>query len=559
MKIKINILLTSLLVLLCSCADDQATSHYDENDVVVADLLLGVSVPQQGVTRMSQQVTQTNGNNRGLGAVTIVPFAVKRQVEYNDDPKAFIINGIEDQPLTNVYYYPRCSFMKGTASVLCYAKPPKAEGASKAENGSLIFEHDEIMRPSSISFIPDAIYDASASEIPDEAMVIADYLTTIANTSTETTSWQTVKDDVFKAAFQEFIGKGTGLLPGSYPCIKGHAQAVIDYLDKFEFVDAERLELRKAIRENINNIPDDIDTEYPASIGLPDGAAVLRWMGDEFVPQTQRTSIADINAIDRFCYPAELFYYANSRLITKNDSVKLEDYKQAQSWKEILDKYDRDASVNVNTKAVAVVDSLQYGVACLKVVLNPVASALSDSKNNPIDVKSDTKHYFPLTGVVVSGQRDVDFSFMPNANSKYEDFYVYDNQVEAEGVAMDPLHTQSPVYTLLLQSPAALKINLLLEFRNDSGQDFYGKDGGVIYKGTKFYLAGVINPSLKDSYGQTRPQAFTKDEYTTISATIKTLENAYNVMPNLMNPRLEIGVELTPKWTLSTPVNIEFY
>lgn len=553
----------SLLALFYGCTDDNAAGCYDDdvvNDVVVADFALGVTVPQQDITRMSKTVTQSNGAFRGLSDAIVVPFAVKRKVEIDDDPKSFIIRGIEQSAADRLYYYPHCSFAKGSASVLCYAKASKADGAGKAENGSLLFSADERMRPSSIQISPDPIYTKPASVIPEQAQVIADYLTCIANARTAKTSWRSEKEETFKGAFQNFISLGTGLLPGSYPCVKGHVQSIIDYLDKFDSFNDDLKALREAIRDSImNKEPAHIDKHYPASIGLPDGAAVLRWMGDAFMPQTQRTSVADINSIDHFSYPAELYYYANSRLITHNDTIKYEDYQSAGVWSMVLNMFKRDPSVSVNsnTRAVAVVDPLQYGVACLKVILKPVPSSLPDAHQNLLGVKHDGKPSFPLTGIVVSGQRAVNYAFMPETTSDAEDYFIYDNQVQ--GVAMDAVQSQAPTYTLLLQSPVSMKVNLLLEFRNDSGQNFYGRNGDVIYQGSKFYLLGVINPMDKDQNGDSRPQAFTQDEYTTIHATVKTLANAYNVMPNLMNPRLEIGVELTPKWTLSTPINVEFY
>ena len=58
--------------------------------------MFGVSLPQEGVTRQSTVVTQTNRKFRGLSAIYVIPFAVTRKVEVNDQPKAFIIKGLAD-------------------------------------------------------------------------------------------------------------------------------------------------------------------------------------------------------------------------------------------------------------------------------------------------------------------------------------------------------------------------------------------------------------------------------------------------------------------------------
>ena len=49
---------------------------------------------------------------------------------------------------------------------------------------------------------------------------------------------------------------------------------------------------------------------------------------------------------------------------------------------------------------------------------------------------------------------------------------------------------------------------------------------------------------------------FTQDYTTTVNMRVTSLANAYNCMPDLLEPRLEIGVQLTTKWEQTTPTNI---
>jgi hypothetical protein len=46
---------------------------------------------------------------------------------------------------------------------------------------------------------------------------------------------------------------------------------------------------------------------------------------------------------------------------------------------------------------------------------------------------------------------------------------------------------------------------------------------------------------------------FTQDQTTTAKLRVDGLAKAYNVMPNLLSPRLEIGVTLTTDWEQTTP------
>ena len=135
-------------------------------------------------------------------------------------------------------------------------------------------------------------------------------------------------------------------------------------------VDANDIALRTAIINQIDAYNDTWDG-FPASIGLPDGAAVIRWNSDNerFEPQISNTSVADINGIDRFAYPAEIYYYGNSQIKTSNIDKRYSAYKNVE-WSDVLAQYEfLDSKVNTNTTAVAIKDPLQYGVARVQVKL----------------------------------------------------------------------------------------------------------------------------------------------------------------------------------------------
>jgi hypothetical protein len=102
----------------------------------------------------------------------------------------------------------------------------------------------------------------------------------------------------------------------------------------------------------------------------------------------------------------------------------------------------------------------------------------------------------------------------------------------------------------------AEEVTIALEFRNDSGTDFRGK-GGVIYPGTKFYLMGKIDPTKGTTTDENaRGRVFTQDYITTITTSVNSLANAYNVLPNMLGGRLELGVELTPNWIQAETDNV---
>ena len=110
----------------------------------------------------------------------------------------------------------------------------------------------------------------------------------------------------------------------------------------------------------------------------------------------------------------------------------------------------------------------------------------------------------------------------------------------------------------MLQSYDHKKVPVALEFINNS-VDFKGLNG-IVLKGTKFYLVGEIDPEQfkEDSRTEIRDRVFTQDYTTTLNIKVTGLEKAYNVVPNLLSPRLEMGIELVPKWVATTPDEVLF-
>lgn len=73
---------------------------------------------------------------------------------------------------------------------------------------------------------------------------------------------------------------------------------------------------------------------------------------------------------------------------------------------------------------------------------------------------------------------------------------------------------------------------------------------------TKFYLAGEVDPA-DGTGGDTSAvgRVFTQDHTTTLNMKVTSLAKAYNVVPNLLSPRLELGIQLV-LWTSTTPEEI---
>ena len=292
------------------------------------------------------------------------------------------------------------------------------------------------------------------------------------------------------------------------------------------------------------------DNTYPRSIGLPDGAAVIRWTGNKFEVRTTTTTLDNINGINRYTYPAELMFFADSPIRTSAEEVAKTVYQgNTKTWNAFLDTYYTGSNaVNTNTKAVAVENPIQFGVAKLDLTLTGMSATLRDAKNEVVTNASMTT--MPLTGVIIGGQHTVGFNMRPQGEQTDVDGrFIYDTNI------IDGNKTS----TLVLQSYNNEKVPVILEFENNTGHAFTGKDG-TVYPGARFYLIGMIDPASKKEVGEDKDytnRVFTQDYITTISMNLTSLAKAYTCMPDLLAPRLEIGIQVVTKWIQATTTNVE--
>ena len=541
-----------------------------ESYPVEAALMLSVS-PSGNTTRMSGDVVQANGNFRGLMGLRAIPFATAGKITTADRPKAFDTEGIRSEEYikdnSRFYFFDACNFMPGVSSFLVYGRAYAATGADglpldKAQNGSLVASFPADASPAGITFSPETIY--APTDAPADGYSMADRLTAIADTQVSYMGrnyyWRAAANTTLRAFYQNFIGQASGsyaLLASSTANVQQYLGALRQQLYALSFT-ANSLEdaLRTAVIAAIDQQNALLPANYPASVGLPAGAAVVRWNGSRFQPQTTTTTLASISSIRRYAYPAELYYYANSRIKTSTQDTRQLFYASESSWDNILTHYEYDnGTVSNNTTAVAIKEPLQYGVARLQLGFKPAVSAsLSDADGKAVAIGATS---FPLTGIIVGSQRPVGFDFVPTSDSDVDTRFVYDSNPVTAGEEQLYLggSVASTTNTLVLQTCDGEEVTLILEFQNGSGTAFRGLNG-IVYPGTRFYLIGAITPKASPVADYER-RAFTQDYTTTITITAASLAKAYNVMPDILTPHLEIGVQLASQWTMATPTSVE--
>ena len=556
-----------MLAVLSGCKDYDEWMA-EESHPVEAALMLSVS-SMSNVTRMSGDIVQANGNFRGLMDLRAIPFATLSKVTAADRPKAYDTEGLRSDEYaksdSRFYFFETCSFMSGVSSFLVYARANAATDADglpqdPAANGSLVADLSVRAAPADIRFAPRPIYADSDAPVYGEA--IAECLTAVATTAAsfggQTYRWRAASDTRLRAFYQNFTGQGdatNALIPSSTANVQQYLSALRQQIYALTFeANTVGAALRTAILDAIDEQNALLPANYPASVGLPAGAAVVQWNGTRFEPQTTTTTLSAISNIRRYAYPAELYYFANSLIKTSERDSRQPCYASESTWNNILGQYEHDnATITTNTTAVAIKKPLQYAVACLKIGFNNSASALTDAKGNAVSIGAST---FPLTGIIVGSQRPVGFDFVPTSDSDFDTRFIYDsNPVTATGQQLClGGNTTATTNTLVLQTCDGEEVTLILEFLNNSGTAFRGLNG-VVYPGTRFYLIGSIEPKASPSSDYEK-RAFTQDYTTQIAVTAASLAKAYNVLPDILAPHLEVGVQLTPQWTLVTPTMV---
>ena len=548
------------MLMLTGCRDFEADALIDGH-VRVPVAYAFSSAMAGGQTR--QAADALDGAGRDVSILSIIPLKNNvpdgSEVSQPEEP----VNKPVSNPTAKFYHYKFCNMTAGVDRCLVYGKAAEV-GSGKAEDGSLTISNPlpqlvpNGYRLQDISFGLESIYSETEAPADGPAWQIANSLTAVANV----VGWSTSSNPYLKNLFSNFTNHGFNL-PGSAASARAWLGALNNAANEYKtntalsFTTDETAVIDGIISAiTTNAIPNTVD--YPQGIGLPDGAAALRWVESKgkFVPQLQTTTLDNINSVSRFAYPAALYYFVNSTLRTSDTSVDFDEtYKQKDNWTNVLSAYfsGTDAEVSSNTKAVALTNPVEYAVAQLKVNLK-VQSTTLPCEGGTVTFDGGG---FLLKGVIVCGQRPVDYQFAQTSNSDVDVKFIYDPLVKP-GCYLKTGEQQDVAQTLVLQSHDGEDVEIILEFENKSGQSFKCVDG-TVYPDTRFYLIGKVNwtenpEGTRDDNNKDR--VFTKDYITTVNMTVTSLAKAYNVLPNLLTKNLEIGVETTPQWVAATPTTV---
>ena len=554
-----------MLMMLTGCSNhDELTSSQAESVTVEMAYALNPTV-QTVTTRQAGTVIGNNTPYRGPENFRLIPMigdvTTLAEVTWQGPVD-------KTSPQSKFYYSSYCNLPIGVNRCLVYGKPAditETGGVDTQVYNGAINEPFPIFMANAgdledIEFSPVPIYNTvdinneNNLVIPTDASTLADYLTEVANTE----GWSNSDITAILELRQKFINRGNDL-PGSAASVKALLKALAteaEYLNSFYSISL-LANIKNAATAKANAITSTVT--YPRSINLPDGAAALRWVESEnaFKPQMYTTTLDDINTVSRFAYPASLYYFVNSGINTSTEVVDYEAiYANAYTttdpdktaWSYVLDNFTAGPTVEGTTRSVALTNPVQYAVGQLQVNVQASSATLKDNDDHDVDLGTNN---FPLKGIIVGGQRPVDYEFKQTENTDTKVKFLYDSQVETCTLSTS---SQLGCQTLVLQSYDGEDVDIVLEFENNNDNlTFTGVNGCRVYPHTRFYLVGKILAKLEGNIVDDKDKrVFTKDYITTVNLKVTSLKKAYNLLPSLLTGHLELGIEVSD-WMAATP------
>lgn len=311
---------------------------------------------------------------------------------------------------------------------------------------------------------------------------------------------------------------------------------------------------------------------YPASVNLPDGAVRVVYTGNQFVAASSMAyaTTYNVTALDHYVFPANLQYYVNSPIKVAN-AVKSPQYL-TNSWADILNLYTDGTAITGNTRSVALINPVQYGVGRLDASIAQLANAtFYDYDGNEVNVTAG----YTLKGILIGGQKSVGWNYAVKGTSAYT---IYDKTLEPTSATVNWTVSKSAGtatnHTLVLETEPGDEVgtvNIALEFVNN-GADFAGAGGQIIPAGGTFYIVGQLKPSEGTGYSATttgKDRVFTQDYKTIATFTInagsnnstdpnyrKGLGSATNGLPDLRSSKLELGLSVNLEWQAGLTFNV---
>lgn len=614
----------------CSSSDDiTATNNPDynpETNSVKTTISLSINPNNGSTTRQTSATVQESSDFRGIGSILCLPSTGDISTSTSTAGKLTWGDIAAFEPGSSNYkLYINQEVAVGVDHFLFIGKAPYTSStpAANLANGYTSNNLSNASTVGDIAVTPVQIVasaDITTSNTTSknwkyQSDALVAYLNTIANATTTGASpkkWSESTNTNVLRWYQEF----TRATPNA-----GSAESVrlflLDLYTKLQGLSLTGTEadIRTAIVNAITakatitgaSAPytfawkDDVewDAAFPKNFGLPEGSAEYKWDTtldpDAFVYITDGTLSAMTTPIENFVYPNELYYLTKTPLKATSNAIVTWP-NNVTSWTNQTWDYWTDA-VQANSKNIALKYNVNYGSALLATTVKADADVIYDNAiqldpnspatNNAITVNDGgtEKKPFQLTGVLIGAQpTSAAWNFLPSTGASFTKV-IYDNTMNGT-IDVQTTANTTPNYTLAFDDYKAetSDVNICLEFKNNSGSSFYGKNG-IILPGQTFYIVGKLNltnptptnPIPTDATPHTDEEldtyipnrdlrAFIQDYTTTANFTITagtatgngdgSLANAVTTIPDLRTSSQTIGLSVDLSWKPGLTFNV---
>lgn len=620
----ISALLGGFLLVGCSAQKEPVSGNANEVPVAMGFAVQGtVSACTKADVTYFTELANTPVFH-GMSEVVLIPFFTGKGInvsansQANGDPRhlpAFtsLLSGSQ----AHLYEGADAALPTGTTAMLAYGKASRTlinpVWKEKQKYGSLKEQGLEWQNTyhyaSDVRFDPDPIYEGEhKASVEEVANQMADLLTDVTEVSytrgytydagnnqfpevAVTLNWSNVEDEKLQTAFRAFKGSEDGvnfepfnaygvnllhrlqtLITTLDDCtwknthVYKHEGTIETHGETFYWEDLYR-SLRDAVKGKATDVMNSIASNeaqksFPVNLGLPAGAADLKWKDAQFLPAPE--GMDGYIPVSQYCYMPSLYYQTASTISTSYD-MKVKEKFGDWDWARVLEElFPGNKIVTTDVRAVALDNPLGYGCSQLVATLTVSSNVplLRDRGYAEFDIDAASQ-IFPVTGLVISGQYAQNYEFLPLLDSDpdgdYQEYYMYDGtinnfvpeitNVRPVYLARDPYKKQT-IRTLVLSSPLnRLESYIYLEFENKSGEDLLGVDG-VIPNGSRFYLVGKITPTEEQKQSGC-DRLFERGHAVVLDCSVESLQNAYLSVPRVGNPQLSIGVQTQINWNFS--------
>ena len=575
----------------CSSSDDVIDNpdYNPEDNTVKTQFAISLQNNVLNKTRMAADNVQKDGTLaqfKGITGMCLLPFNSSSAVTSSSTLNGSVITLTPDIEASTsgaanekVKVYSGVQIHTETNRFLFYGH---------AKSGEEGFEHGALVIPTSfaslsdINFAPKPINATinTSGEPYGVCKKLLELMTSVANAKAGNVTWgpTTVagESQTPVVALQSMYNKFITMQAGSSQMVKDALEDIYNELNTMATTNEDAghdlaVAIRTAILANANTVSGTAGSQtltlaaaysgYPGNLNLPDGAAYIKWNAEtKKFEDNAINGTGNITPLTQYAYPANIQYFVESPIKTQTSAV----LDETKTWAENLASYaSGGTSVDASTRSVALVNQIKYGVARFDVSVAALkAGDYYDKKGVVVNVTNG----FTLKGIIIGGQKPVDFKF------EYKDglsYTIYDNVMPTSKTITTSTGTGTN-YTLVLQNKESDDngINFALELVNN-GADFEGKDG-VIPAGGTFYLVGNLLPADATNYSGAddaiKNYVFKQDYYTIANCTIDNgttggvggLANATNCLPDLTAPSMELGFSVDLTWKAGLEFDVTF-